>query len=237
MGVNAQTTVPTFTVGQILTAAEQNTGARTGVPVFATTVTRDAAFGGANKTLAEGQLCYLESTDVVQYYTGAAWATVGPATASALVRVGGGSLTGAAVTFSSVFSATYDAYLVEMTNLVGSTTLSPNLTFGSAVTNYKYGQVALSTTAINFNTGSAAASSIFLAQMINTITGSMVLEILNPNLAKATDAYYRGMYSTDQNNFGWGKHQDATSHTSFTLTASTGTFTSGTVNIYGYSLS
>jgi len=81
MGVNAQTTVPTFTVGQILTAAQQNTGARTGVPVFATTVTRDAAFGGANKALAEGQLCYLESTNVVQYYDGAAWATVGPTAA------------------------------------------------------------------------------------------------------------------------------------------------------------
>lgn len=86
MGVNAQTTVPTFTVGQILTAAQQNTGARTGVPVFATTVTRDAAFGGANKALAEGQLCYLESTDVVQYYSGAAWATVGP-TSSKIAQV------------------------------------------------------------------------------------------------------------------------------------------------------
>jgi hypothetical protein len=78
MGANAQITVPTFTAAQILTADQQNQSARTGVPVFATTVTRDAAFGGANKALAEGQLCYLESTNVVQYYDGAAWATVGP---------------------------------------------------------------------------------------------------------------------------------------------------------------
>jgi len=48
--------------------------------VFATTVTRDAAFGGSNKALAEGQLCYIEASDVVQYYTGSAWATVGPQT-------------------------------------------------------------------------------------------------------------------------------------------------------------
>jgi len=79
MGVNAQTEVPTFVASQVLTAAQMNNSARTGVPVFATTVTRDAAFGGAGeKTLAEGQLCYLESTNVVQYYDGAAWATVGP---------------------------------------------------------------------------------------------------------------------------------------------------------------
>ena len=79
MGANAQTTVPSFTIGQVLTADQQNQSARTGVPVFATTVERDAAFGGAGeKTLAEGQLCYLEDTNKVQYYDGAAWETVGP---------------------------------------------------------------------------------------------------------------------------------------------------------------
>jgi hypothetical protein len=47
--------------------------------VFADTTARDAGFGGTGeKVLAEGQLCYLESTNVVQYYDGAAWATVGP---------------------------------------------------------------------------------------------------------------------------------------------------------------
>jgi len=79
MGANAQTTVQKFVDGAVLTAAQQNTSAATGVPVFATTVTRDAAFGGANKVLAEGQTCYLESTNVVQYFDGAAWATVGEA--------------------------------------------------------------------------------------------------------------------------------------------------------------
>jgi hypothetical protein len=81
MGANAQTTVPTFTAGQVLTAAQLNNSARTGVPVFADTTARDAGFGGAGeKTLAEGQLCYLESTNKVQYYDGAAWANLGSVT-------------------------------------------------------------------------------------------------------------------------------------------------------------
>ena len=81
MGANAQTTVPTFTASQVLTAAQMNQSARTGVPVFATTVERDAAFGGAGeKVLAEGQLCYLEDTNKVQYYDGAAWANLGSMT-------------------------------------------------------------------------------------------------------------------------------------------------------------
>jgi hypothetical protein len=81
MGANAQTTVPTFVASQVLTADQLNQSARTGVPVFAGTTERDAAFGGAGeKTLAEGQLCYLESTNKVQYYDGAAWANLGSVT-------------------------------------------------------------------------------------------------------------------------------------------------------------
>jgi len=71
-----------------------NQSARTGVPVFAGTVERDAAFGGTGeKTLAEGQLCYLESTNVVQYYDGATWATVGPSTGKVVQIVTGNTST------------------------------------------------------------------------------------------------------------------------------------------------
>jgi hypothetical protein len=76
---NEQTSVPLYAASEVLTAANMNISAGTGVPVFATTVTRDAAFGGAGeKVLAEGQLCYLSASNIVQYYDGAAWATVGP---------------------------------------------------------------------------------------------------------------------------------------------------------------
>lgn len=75
MGANAQTSVWTFTAGQVLTAAQMNDTARTGVPVFATTTTRDAAFGGTGeKTLAEGQMCYIEAAPKrLQVYDGTTW--------------------------------------------------------------------------------------------------------------------------------------------------------------------
>jgi hypothetical protein len=86
MGANAQTAVPTFTASQVLTAAQMNESARTGVPVFASTVTRDAAFGGSGeKTLAEGQLAYVEGTGL-QSYNGSAWVTWG-ATGGKIVNV------------------------------------------------------------------------------------------------------------------------------------------------------
>jgi len=88
MGANAQTTVPTFTAAQVLTADQMNQSARTGVPVFADTAARDAAFGGAGeKTLAEGQLAYLEDSNIVQYYDGSVWATVGPTASGGVVQV------------------------------------------------------------------------------------------------------------------------------------------------------
>ena len=101
MGANAQTTVPTFVASQVLTADQLNQSARTGVPVFATTVTRDAAFGGAGeKTLAEGQLCYLESTNKVQYYDGAAWANLGSMTEVAAFTASGTWTVPAGVTYA-----------------------------------------------------------------------------------------------------------------------------------------
>jgi hypothetical protein len=76
MGANAVTTVPVYVSGEVLTAADMNI-TNSGIPVFATTVTRDAAFGGTGeKILAEGQFAYLEDSNTTQYYDGAAWQPV-----------------------------------------------------------------------------------------------------------------------------------------------------------------
>jgi hypothetical protein len=80
MGANAVTTVPVYVAGEVLTAADLNI-TNSGIPVFATTTTRDDAFGGSGeKTLAQGQFCYLESTGKLQVYTGSAWSNVGSST-------------------------------------------------------------------------------------------------------------------------------------------------------------
>lgn len=103
MGANAQIAVPVFTAGQVLTAA-QVTQINTGVPVFATTTTRDAAFGGAGeKTLAQGQFCYLESTGKLQVYTGSAWSNVGSQTNVASFTSSGTWTVPAGVTYAIAY--------------------------------------------------------------------------------------------------------------------------------------
>jgi hypothetical protein len=155
---NTQTTVPLFVANQVLTASQQNLSAGTGVPVFATTVTRDAAFGGSNKVLAEGQLAYIEASNIVQYYDGAAWATVGPATAGALVRVGGGALSGTSTAFTNVFSATYDAYRIVISNATTSASANVTMILGATVTNYSYSSIAANFVDNTYNAGGGANS-------------------------------------------------------------------------------
>jgi hypothetical protein len=109
MGANAQTSVPAFSANQILTAAEM-TEVNTGIPVFATTTTRDAAFGGAGeKTLAEGQYAYIEASNATQYYDGSAWQTLGATPGMTLV-IAGSTSAAATLTLDNVFTSSYRNY-------------------------------------------------------------------------------------------------------------------------------
>jgi hypothetical protein len=102
MGINAVTSVFDFTAGQVLTAAQMD-NVNCGVPVFATTATRDAAFGGAGeKVLAEGQMCFIEDTpNRLMAYDGTTWRPFDLDTWTAytpIVSSGTGSITTASAT-------------------------------------------------------------------------------------------------------------------------------------------
>ena len=119
MGANAQIAVPAFVAGEVLTAAEM-TQINTGIPVFATTTTRDAAFSGTGeKVLAEGQYAYIEATNTTQYYDGAAWQAVGASGLTFISRTSFSNV--ASQIFDGVFTSTYASYLVVIENLYGAT--------------------------------------------------------------------------------------------------------------------
>ena len=170
MGANAQTSVLDFTNGQVLTGPQMDISAGTGVPVFATTVTRDAAFGGANKVLAEGQTCYLESTNVVQYYDGAAWATVGPTAASGIAKVwcefnGSGTI--------AILASFNTASLTD--NGVGYYTVNFTTAFSTA--NY-----AFTGGAVKGGGGVGASNNPFVGYQEDTMAvGSIKVFVMNPN--------------------------------------------------------
>jgi hypothetical protein len=100
MGVNQQTSVPAFSAGQVLTAA-QVTQINTGVPVFADSTARTAAFGGTGeKVLAQGQLSYLESDGKIYVYSGTAWVSISSVTNVAAFTASGTWTVPAGVTYA-----------------------------------------------------------------------------------------------------------------------------------------
>ena len=240
MGANAQTAVPTFTASQVLTAAQQNNSARTGVPVFASTTTRNAAFGGSNKTLAEGQLCYVEGTGF-QTYNGSAWVTWGTApTASGLVLIKTQTIgtTVSSVTVTDAFSSTYDNYMITVTGGVASIDGGAiGLQLGATTTGYYagYGRITYSSAAAsNANDNNAAQFVRSGRSSTNTLFANIYLH--GPNLAKNT--FYQAWdiegATGSVGGYGAGFVNNSTQYTAFTLNASTGTWTGGTIRVYGY---
>ena len=234
---NEQTSVPLYAASEILTAANMNISAGTGVPVFATTVTRDAAFGGASeKVLAEGQLCYLSASNIVQYYDGAAWATVGPAAASGLTLISTTTIGSAvsSVTVSSVFSSTYDNYRVIVNNTTSTAANGFGLTFNnSAGSTY---QSVLNYTAIGAGSGvESEVNATKIKAGITTISSKFGLsgDFLSPNIAAATQYIGLGI-SLSYGTSSMGYDTGTTAHTGFTFTPVAGTLTGGTIKVYGY---
>ena len=251
---NEQTSVPLYAASEILTAANLNISAGTGVPVFATTVTRDAAFGGANeKALAEGQLCYLSSTNVVQYYDGAAWATVGPSVSGLVpvvptsVAVGSGSgsfnATTGTVTFSGassvslngVFTATYANYVIVNTVLCATGGVYGTFRMRAAGTDvststYKYGQSYVNATAAGFEVGSASATNMQITTL-GTTSGQIIIYINSPFAAVET-----GLFANAQGNTtftaAFGLQTGSTSFDGFTFGSASSTIT-GKLTVFG----
>jgi len=240
MGANAQTTVPTFTASQVLTANQMNQSARTGVPVFANTTDRDAAFGGTGeKTLAEGQLCYVENlTGVaqIQYYDGSTWTSL---SSGGLVLISNTAHSAASsVSVDNVFSSTYTNYRIIWQSSF-STSLTPTMRFragGTATTSsYAFQFVIGSSTTVTANRGTAQANlDIFGGASAGPLLA--IYDIYGLNLAANTagsgtvNMLYGG--NLVHHNYSIAQ-QGTTQFDGVEINASTGNMT-GNLWIYGY---
>jgi hypothetical protein len=244
MGANAQTTVPTFTASQVLTADQMNQSARTGIPVFASTVTRDAGFGGTGeKTLAEGQMCYVEGTGL-QSYNGSSWVTWGTApSAGALVLVKSQTIGSAvsSVAVTGAFSTTYNNYKIMISGGESSANSWLGIQLGATTTGYYWGRAGAAYSTGNFagDAGNNSASFGFISYAGTTGGLAMNADVLNPYLAKNTGVGWTLlMFAGGQGGgYGSGYLANTTSYTDFTITVSTGTITGGEIRVYGYAMS
>ena len=257
MGANAQIEVPAFTAGQVLTAAEM-TQINTGIPVFATTVTRDAAFGGSGeKVLAQGQYAYIEATSTLQVYTGSAWITAGvsglvPITpTSVAVGSGTGSSSGnglvtfagvSSVSLNGVFSSTYNSYRIVFVPTTASTTgINVTCRLRAAGTDNSTASSYLTQSIYGTSTSALASQDIqaqwYIIDSYNTTSqaqAAATIEMYKPNQAvvttQITNMYFNGLSAQRA-----GYQTATTQFDGFSIIPSTGTI-GGTISVYGYTL-
>jgi hypothetical protein len=235
MGANAVTSVYDYTAGQILTAAQMD-NVNCGIPVFATTTTRDAAFGGTGeKVLAQGQYAYIEATSSLMVYTGSSWATVN-ASGLVLVKTQAVGTAVSTVAVTGAFSTDYDNYLITYNNGVGSGTGALfTMVLGSTTTGYYYSFIGA-----NYNTtpnagGSANTSNWGYIGTSDSAGSSLSVSVQSPFLTKRTTFSSNSPFANTSTSVqALGMLDNATSYTGFTLGVNTGTMTGGTIRVYGY---
>jgi hypothetical protein len=168
--------------------------------------------------------------------TGLKWTTPTSASGLTLVKsqtVGSGV---SSVEVTSAFSSTYDNYLITLSGGVGSGDMNLRLTLGSTTAGYYsvgyymfYNSAAVTGIKdenIGFTTCGIGNTNALMAQSI----------LQSPNLAKRTifmNTSVPALSTLNTLTFN-GFLDNATQYTAFTITASSGTMTGGTIRVYGY---
>ena len=238
---NTQTSVPLYAQGEVLTAANLNL-TNSGIPVFATTVTRDAAFGGANeKVLAEGQFAYIEATNTTQYYDGANWQTVGVTPGLVCVKAETAFNTASAITADGIFTSSYTNYriIVRFQGTTGSDFLFQlRAATVDTATGYNFQRFSSASTT-NSGSQSTSQTAATISDNAQAVINLITLELSGPQLAEATlfqslNARNSAAYTSPQLIGYFGNQSASTQFDGIKFSFTSGTMT-GSYTVYGYS--
>ena len=163
--------------------------------------------------------------------TGATNGTVG---ANGAVTIGSAVTS---VTVQGAFSATYENYKIVVSGGVASADTTMSITLGAAVTGY-YGSLIYAP----YTTGVVAGATDNNANRFTYVGGGTTstltanFDLINPFLTKTTQLltnHTRASATSYSGNYG-GFLNNSTSFTDINILAASGTFTGGTIRIYGY---
>jgi hypothetical protein len=140
------------------------------------------------------------------------------------------------VTVTDAFSATYENYKIIVSGGVASTTNVCYLKLGATATGYYWGLKARNWAGSDIST-QASNGSDFYAMEGTTSTLNWQGDLFSPFASKFTVYNSGTSIATRADGYYFtvgGYLANTTSYTDFTLTASTGTLTGGTIYVYGY---
>ena len=139
------------------------------------------------------------------------------------------------VTVNNAFSAAYDNYRIVITGGTSSTNTWGSLQLGSSTTGYYAGawEKRYTSSTTDYQTASNASNFSRSIGMLTTNIDANI-DIKSPFLSKYTIINYCFQSGNDGNYNGGGQHKVASSYTDFTIATESGTFTGGTIKVYGY---
>jgi hypothetical protein len=227
----------TFVTGDVLTAADTNGYLMQGVWVFASAAARSAAVTSPQ----EGNFSFLKDTNSTEYYDGAAWVAVAPASGG-MTSIASGSLSTGTLSLTGISGSYKDLRLV-LRNYYQSTASTFKVTVNS-VTSYDWIQMVTATASggsTQFETGLAQTN---INTSYNSPSTSSTASAFSANFYDYTNTTANKLIDID---FGYIKNTGGARElvqtsaianttaaiTSITLTQSAGTFSGGTYILYG----
>lgn len=158
--------VKLFSSGEILTAAQVNQYLMDqSITRFADAATRDASFGGAGQpTLSEGRVCYLDSTNLIQFYDGSSWQD------SDQFTVADGSITTAKLANGSVTADKIADGTVIAADIADDTITNAKINSSAAIVDTKLATIStadkVSLSALNIDGGTDIGAALADADLV-----------------------------------------------------------------------
>ena len=142
----------------------------------------------------------------------------------------------ASVNVTGAFSATYDNYKILVSGGSASSAQYMTLKLGATATGYYYGHAGRGYNNVDQSTGAGNQTSWARIGLGRSDTLSANFDLQNPFNAKFTalNYFFNDPGTTGEAGAGGGVLNNTTSYTDFTLTPASGTYTGGTIYVYGY---